>query len=344
MKTSRSRLTTAIIGASLVFFLAIPDAAQSNEEFYKGKSITYNLATTPGGSWDIYLRVLTKHFADHIPGRPTFIMQYMPGGGGIKALNYLYKVAPKDGTYIATPLPTSLLFAQLNADTVAARPTRMNWIGSMAPTQDVISLWHTVPAKSLDDARNVQLSMGATGTASNTFFDLMLANKFLGTKFKPVLGYQGTSEIDLAMQRGEIQGRAVPWDGWVSGKPDWLRDKKINTILQIGLRKSPEIGNVPLLGDLIDNAEDKTIANLVAAYYTMGRTIYTPPDVPADRVAVLRKAFTETMTDPAYIAEAKAHRLGTGEAISGAELQELVDKTFSASSAVVAKAKAAISP
>ena len=339
---SRRKKIIVMMIAAIIPFLS--ERSLAEEDFYKGKVVSYNLATTPGGSWDSYLRVFTRHFPKHIPGNPRIVIQYMPGGGGIRALNYVYTIAPKDGTYIATPLPTSLLYAQMNPKDAVAKLDQLVWVGSMAPTQDIISVWHTGPVQTIEDAKRIEITMGATGAGSNTFFDLMLANHFVGTKFKPILGYQGSAEIDIAIERGELGGRAVPWDGWVTGRPQWLADGKLIHLMQVGLKKSSEIGDVPLLSDLIKNKEDKEIADLVGSYYTLGRTIYLPMSVPVDRVKMLRDAFIKTMTDPEYLAEAKSLKLNTGEFLAASEIENILKKTLSTSTQVLEKAKTIITP
>ncbi|MDF2119671.1 hypothetical protein PY365_29335 [Roseiarcaceae bacterium H3SJ34-1] len=312
------------------------------QDFYKGKTITYNIATATGGSWDVYLRIVIKHLTRHIPGNPSIVLQYMPGAGGARALNYSYQVAPKDGTYIATPLPTSLLFAQLDPATVAAKPRDFQWIGRFAKTQDVIFVWHGANVASLDEAKKRSINMGVSGTASNLFFDIMMANRFLGTQFKPVLGYQGTAEIDLAIERGELEGRAGPWDGLVATKSGWLNDKKLKVLAQIGIDKLPALADVPLLGDLVSDKKDKAAAELISAYYTVGRVIYTPPGVPSERVNELRTSFMAAMSDPAYEQDVQTAKLSSGEAMSGDDLQALLTNIFSADPDTIARAKNAI--
>jgi tripartite-type tricarboxylate transporter receptor subunit TctC len=312
------------------------------QDFYRGKTITYNIATATGGSWDVYLRVVIKHLTRHIPGNPSIVLQYMPGAGGARALNYSYEVAPRDGTYIATPLPTSLLFAQLDPATVAAKPRDFQWIGRFAKTQDVIFVWHGANIASLDDAKKSSINMGVSGVASNLFFDIMMANRFLGTQFKPVLGYQGTAEIDLAIERGELEGRAGPWDGLVATKAGWLNDKKLNVLAQIGIDKLPALADVPLLSDLVSDKKDKAAAELISAYYTVGRVIYTPPRVPSERVNELRAAFMAAMSDPAYERDVQTAKLSSGEAMSGDALQALLTKIFSADPDTIVLAKKAI--
>jgi tripartite-type tricarboxylate transporter receptor subunit TctC len=312
------------------------------EDFYKGKVITYDLATTAGGSWDVYLRVLINHLSDHIPGHPKIVIQYMPGAGGVRMLDYMYNVAPKDGSVIATPLPTSLLSAKLDPELSRFSPQRFQWIGSMARIQDVISVWHTVPVKTIDDARKTQVTVGVTGAGSNTYFDIAMANNLLGTKFKPVQGYQGSADIDLAIENREVDGRANTWDGWAAAKPDWLAQKQIINLVQIGLSKLPEIGDVPLFSDLVQNADDKQVLTFLSAGIAVGRPIFLPPETPADRVAALRRAFAETMADPAYVTEAKARNISAGDWTPGDQIQSIVASAFDTPPALIDRAKAVL--
>jgi tripartite-type tricarboxylate transporter receptor subunit TctC len=340
MRTNSARLAAL----ALLVTTTVPAAADSVADFYRGRTINYYLATTPGGSWDVYLRVLIGHWARHIPGHPTITLQYQPGGGGVKTLEYMYAVAPKDGSAIATPLPTSLLYSALNPTTVSYQARRFQWIGNMARTQDVISVWHAVPVKTIDDARKSEISMGVTGVGSNTFFDVAMANRLLGTRFKMVQGYRGSVELDLAMERRETDGRANTWDGWAAAKPDWLARKLVVHLVQIGLSKLPEIGDVPLFIDLVTDPADREVAELLSAAIALGRTIFAPPEVPADRIAALRRAFDATMVDPAYLQEAKARNLSTGEWQTGQQMASLMGKLFGSQSALIERAKATVAP
>ena len=331
---------------AMLGLLATPATASADdvEAFFKGRTISWQLATTPGGSWDAYLRAVSNHLGSHIPGRPRIIIQYMPGAGGVRMLDFMYNVAPKDATAMATPLPTSLLTAALESEKATFKPTRFRWIGSMASIQDVISVWHTVPVKSLGEAKSRQVLMGVSGTGSNTYFDIAIANGLLGTKFKPVQGYQGSVEINLAIERGEVEGRANTWDGWTTGKPDWLAQGRIVHLAQIGLARLPEIGDVPLLTDLVSTAEDKQLVEFLSAGIALGRTILMPPDVPAERVAALRKALADTMTDPAYVSEAQSLKLSYSDWMTGEKLQQLIERTFDTPPALVGRAKAILAP
>src|SRR5262249_2630147 len=203
-------------------------------DFYGGKTINYILAVPDGASWGLYARTFTEHLRKHIPGNPTVIMQVMPGGGGVAAGNYIYNVAARDGTVIGTPLSTAIVFAATDPQEVMYDPRRFSWLGSLALVQDVVTVLHTAPATTPEAAKRTELIMGATGKGSNTFQDVALANNLLGTKFKPVRGYKGGQEINLAMERGEVQGRATTWESWPSANPDWLRDKKIIQLVQLG--------------------------------------------------------------------------------------------------------------
>jgi tripartite-type tricarboxylate transporter receptor subunit TctC len=342
---TRYRVST-VAGAALSLAIATisPAAnAQSVADFYRGKTINYILAVPDGASWGLYARTFTEHLRKHIPGNPTVIMQVMPGGGGVAAGNYIYNVAALDGTVIGTPLSTAIVFAATDPKEVMYDPRKFTWLGSLAVVQDVITVWHTAPATSIDAAKRTELIMGATGKGSNTFQDVALANNLLGTKFKPVRGYKGGQEINLAMERGEVQGRATTWESWPGANPDWLRDKKIIQLVQLGPKKLPEIGDdVPLLRDLVRDGEQRAIVDFVGLSLAMGRSVFAPPGVPADRVAALRTALIETVKDPAYIADAKRLALDSTTWQTGEAVERVVNEAFSLSPALIQKAKAAM--
>jgi tripartite-type tricarboxylate transporter receptor subunit TctC len=333
-----------LVALALATFIAAADPARSDSvgDFYKSRTINYFLATTAGGSWDVYLRVLINHWVKHIPGNPAIVVRYQPGGGGVKTLEYVDAIAPKDGTVIATPLPTSLLYSALNPRSVSYKPQRFQWIGNMARTQDVISVWHTVPIKTIAAARESVATVGVTGPGSNTFFDIAMSNRLLGTKFKMVQGYRGSVELDLAMERRETDGRANTWDGWAAAKPDWLANKWVVHLVQIGLSRLPEIGDVPLFVDLVKDPADRQVAEFLSSAIALGRTIFAPPEVPPERIAALRRAFDATMTDPAYLEECKARNLSTGEWMTGQQMEGLMDRMFASPPELVERAKAAV--
>ena len=340
MTTMFTRITTVAV---LVFATTTAaKAQQSVTDFYRGKTITYNLAVPDGASWGLYARTFIEHLRKHIPGNPNVILQVMPGGGGVAAGNHIFNVAAKDGTVIGTPLSTAMVFAATDPGQVMYDPRKFSWIGSMAVVQDVITVWHTAPAKTLDDAKRIELIMGATGKGSNSFQDVALANNLLGTKFKPVRGYKGGAEINIAIERGEVHGRSTTWDSWPGSHPDWLRDKKLIHLVQLGPRKLPEIGDdVPLFRDLV-SGEQQAIVDFIGVSLAMGRAVYAPPGMPKDRLEALRAAFLDTMKDPAYIAQAKKLKLDTETWQTGDAVERIVNEAFSLSPSLIQKAKAAI--
>jgi tripartite-type tricarboxylate transporter receptor subunit TctC len=340
---TRSQMLTHATMAVVLSLLTVTAArAQSVADFYRGKTITYNLAVPDGASWGLYARTFIEHLRKHIPGNPNVILQVMPGGGGVAAGNHIFNVAAKDGTVIGTPLSTAMVFAATDPGQVMYDPRKFSWIGSMAVVQDVITVWHTAPAKTLDDAKRIELIMGATGKGSNSFQDVALANNLLGTKFKPVRGYKGGAEINIAIERGEVHGRSTTWDSWPGSHPDWLRDKKLVHLVQLGPRKLPEIGyDVPLFRDLV-SGEQQTIVDFIGVSLAMGRAVYAPPGIPKDRLEALRAAFLNTMKDPAYIAQAKKLKLDTETWQTGDAVERIVNEAFSLSPALIQKAKAAI--
>jgi tripartite-type tricarboxylate transporter receptor subunit TctC len=340
MTTMFTRITTMAVLAFATTTAA--KAQQSVTDFYRGKTITYNLAVPDGASWGLYARTFIEHLRKHIPGNPNVILQVMPGGGGVAAGNHIFNVAAKDGTVIGTPLSTAMVFAATDPGQVMYDPRKFSWIGSMAVVQDVITVWHTAPAKTLDDAKRIELIMGATGKGSNSFQDVALANNLLGTKFKPVRGYKGGAEINIAIERGEVHGRSTTWDSWPGSHPDWLRDKKLIHLVQLGPRKLPEIGDdVPLFRDLV-GGEQQAIVDFIGVSLAMGRAVYAPPGIPKDRLEALRTAFLDTMKDPAYIAQAKKLKLDTETWQTGDAVERIVNEAFSLSPALIQKANAAI--
>jgi tripartite-type tricarboxylate transporter receptor subunit TctC len=339
---TQSTLMTVSLAIALTAISSIA-RAQSVADFYRGKTINYNLAVPDGASWGMYARNFITHLPKHIPGNPNIILQIMPGGGGVVGSNYMYNVAARDGTVIGTPLSTAIVFAATDPKEVLFDARKFTWLGSMAVVQDIISVWHTAPAKTMDEAKKIELIMGATGKGSNAFQDVALTNNLLGTKFKVVRGYKGGADINIAIERGEVHGRANTWDGWPTAHPDWLRDKKLIHLAQLGPRKHPEIdGEVPLLRDLVKPGDEQSIVDFVGLSLTMGRSVYAPPGVPADRVAALRAALIATVKDPAYIADAKRLALDSVTWQTGEAIEKVVKDTFSLPPALIEKAKAAI--
>jgi tripartite-type tricarboxylate transporter receptor subunit TctC len=281
--------------------------AQSVEEFYKGKTIQIIISTGSGTGHDMGVRLVGKHMERHIPGKPVTIVRSMPGGGHVLAANYVYANAPKDGTTIGSILPAFILHQVIDGRGVQYKAEDFPWIGSSDVDNMNFYLWHTANIKTIEDAKTKVGVMGATGAGSYTALFPTLLNNLLGTKFRIVPGYRTTGEIHIAMERGEVQGRAGNFNSSLkSANPDWLRDKKVDIIMQIGAERDPEFPDVPLMTELAQTPEQKRVLELFSGEIAMGRAFLATPGIPADRLAALRKAFEDTMKDPQYIAEAKS--------------------------------------
>ena len=312
-------LTVAAVG------VAVPGVAkaQSVEEFYKGKTISMVIGYSPGGGYDTYARLVARFLSDHIPGKPTIVPRNMPGASSRVAAAYVYNVAPKDGTTLATG-DQSLSVAQVMGEKLQFDTTKFIYIGNPSAENNTTVTWHTSPVKTIDDAKKTEVPVGATGGSTSSQYPRAM-NAVLGTKFKVILGYPGGNDINLAMERGEVGGRGSnSWASWKATRPEWLKEKKINILVQIGLNKSPDLPDVPLLMDLAKNDEDRAVLRLLSSPSAIGRPIFTTPGVPEDRVKALRAAFDAMIKDPAFIEEAKKTQLEI-DPVSGQELQKIVN-------------------
>jgi tripartite-type tricarboxylate transporter receptor subunit TctC len=330
----------ALVLATLA--LATPALAQNSVvDFYRGKTLSMIIPSSPGGDYDLRARMVAQFMGRHIPGNPTIVPRNMPGGGGITAANWLHVQAPRDGTVLETPLSTMPLAQASKQRGVQFDVTEWAWIGNTTNSPNVISVWHTSPIRSIEDARKREVILGAPGANTPSAYNPLALNTIVGTKFKLIVAYPGGNDVNLAMERGEVEARHNIWASWVSGHPDWLRDKKIFQIVQIGLERHPDLKDVPLMMDLAKNAADRAVLRLMSSDVAFARPFATTPGVPAERVAALRRAFDATMKDPDVIAECeKANRdlsPSTGE-----QVQAVVKEVLGASPAVLARVNAII--
>ena len=306
-------------------------SAQTVEEFYKGKTISLVIGYSPGGGYDTYARLVARFMADHIPGKPTIVPRNMPGASSRVAAAFVYNVAPKDGTVLATG-DQSLSVAQAMGEKLQFDTTKFIYIGNPSAENNTTVTWHTSPVKTIEDAKKTEVPVGATGGSTSSQYPRAM-NALLGTKFKVILGYPGGNDINLAMERGEVAGRGSnSWASWKATRPEWLKEKKINILVQIGLAKAPDLPDVPLLMDLGKNDEDRQVLRLLSASTHIGRPIFTAPGVPAERVAILRKAFDTMVHDPVFIEEAKREKFDI-EPTTGEAMQKLVDEMMAAPAA-----------
>ena len=313
-------VSRAIMGWLLGLSFLLPVAAEAADDFYKGKTLTIVVGFAPGGGYDLYARVLGHHIGKHIPGGPNVIIQNMTGAGSMRAANFVYSVAPKDGTVIASVVQDTALFQLLGSSGVQYDAARFVWLGGVVSSNSTLYTWHATGIKSWEEARTREIVLGSTGVNSSMVARTM--NALMGTKFRLVQGYAGTPEINLAMQRGEMMGSAgTTWAGLQVSSPDLIEGKLLNFLVQTGARKEPGLPQVPLLMDLANTEEEKQIVSIVSLPSAVGYAYWVAPDVPADRVALLRQAYETTMRDPEFIAEAQQRNLlirpQTDEAIAG---------------------------
>lgn len=317
MKNMISATALALAG------LTAPALAQAPADFYKGKNVDMVIGFSVGGGYDVYARTVARFMGEHIPGKPRIVPKNMTGAGSRVAANFVFNVAPKDGTVLATA-DQSMPLEQAVGDVGITFDTRkFTWIGTPIFENNTLVTWHTSPVKTVADAQRLEVAVGATGFNTSAQYPQVM-NSLLGTKFKIIMGYPGGNEINLAMENGEVAGRGSNnWTSWKSTKPDWIRDKKINIIVQIGLTKAADLPDVPLLMDLAKNEDDRLALKLVSAPPMVGRPVFSTPNVPDDRTKALRDAFDATMKDPAFLEEARKTGLDINP-IGGADLQKIV--------------------
>lgn len=322
-----------LVGAAAIIS---PATADDVTEFYKNILIT--MGTRPGGSFQVYTQTIAAHMPRHIPGNPSILPSFMPGAGGTKAANYLYSVAAQDGSQIL--MSHALPLAQmLRPKGLKFKSEKFQWLGSFSAITQLITLWHGAPVKTLEGLKKKQTIMSAFAKNHLTYQWLHLANGMLGTKMKIVTGYRGGAKNNLAMQQGETHGWAASWGNLNSTKPQWLRDKKVNILVNFGLERLPGIPNVPTLLELV-NAKDREIVDFVASATPISRSLAVGPGVPKHRVAALRKALEDTLTDPAFLADAKKRNLPLRPR-KWQETTALVNKIVNASPELVARVKKA---
>jgi tripartite-type tricarboxylate transporter receptor subunit TctC len=333
------------LAAALILALTAPAGAEPVADFYKGKQIKFIIRAGVGGTYDLYARLLGRHMGAHIPGNPTILPVNMTGAGGIKAAMYVAELAPRDGTTLTIvsqglPVDQGLgLDAGLQADLRA-----FNWIGNLSSAGQVVVTWHTSPTQTLDAAMTRSTVIGTTGAGSISVQLGAVLNNVVGTKFRLVVGYPDGNDVNLAMERGEVEGRSSsPWPSFLAATPHYVRDKLITPIVQVGLEKEADLANVPLLRDLARSAQERQILDFMSTAVAIGRPVATSPGVPPERVAALRKAFDETLHDPDFIADAAHERLEI-RAMSGGALADLVRAVIETPADLRERVKLAIQP
>jgi len=312
--------------------------AQTPEEFYAGKTIDLYIGYSVGGGYDLYARMLAAHIGKHIPGNPTVVPRNMEGAGSLRLANWLYNVAPRDGTafgIFARGVPFGPLLGSEGAE---FDPTLFNYIGSMNEEVSICATWHTTGVDTFEKLQTTEVIVGGTGPDSDTDQFPKVVNGVLGTQMKVVSGFPGGNDIVLAMERGEVGGRCGwSWSSVKATHPDWVADKKINILFQMSINKHADLPDIPLIMDLAESEEQKQILRLIFARQTLGRPFAAPPEVPEDRVQALRDAFMATLEDPEFLAAAQAADLEITP-VSGEDVQTLVADVYETPPELAAKA------
>jgi tripartite-type tricarboxylate transporter receptor subunit TctC len=331
-----------LVAAGLFISAALlrPAAAQSVEEFYRGKNVTIAIGFSVGGGYDLYARLLARHIGKHIPGQPNVIAQNREGAGSQRATLYLYNAAPKDGTVIGA-FSRSIAVAPL-IDNAPFDARKFTWLGSISTDVSVCFTWHTSPIKTFNDMLTTPFTMGGLGGGADPdVFALMLRNMF-GAKLKLVSGYPGTNDATLAMERGEVNGVCgMSWSTVKARHMDWVKAKKVNLPVQFGLQKEADIPDVPAVIELVKGDEQTKMARLILAGQAMSRPIAAPPGIPEDRKQALIAAFDATMKDPEFLADAQKMQADINP-VTAAEIEKLLAEIYATPKDIIAKAAKAI--
>jgi tripartite-type tricarboxylate transporter receptor subunit TctC len=339
----RVHFASTLVALLPALVLPAPAHPEPVADFYRGRSITLVIGYSAGGGYDAYGRVLARHLGKHIPGNPAIVAQNMPGAGSLRSANYLYNVAPKDGTVIGHFSRGMAMEPLIGTSATQFDARKFTWLGSGTDEVSVCVIWHASRVKTWNDMLTIPFTVGGEGTGSDPdIFSAVVRNVF-GVKLKLVSGYPGTAEVALAIERGEVDGRCGwSWSSLKLTKPDWIAGKRVTLVTQLALKKSPELPDVPLIFDFATTERQRQILKLMLSRQSMARPFAAPPDLPEDRKAALRTAFDRTMVDAEFLAEAKQRGLEVNP-VSGAEIDKLVSELYSTPADIVAELRAIIS-
>jgi tripartite-type tricarboxylate transporter receptor subunit TctC len=333
---------SAALAGALLLASAQANAQDPIANFYRGKTITIGVGFTAGGGYDLHARTLARYFGRHLPGNPNIVVKNVPGAAGLVLANALANTVPKDGTEIATFDRAIPLEPLVSPDRARFDALKLNWIGSTDNDVSTCFAWHAARVKTFDDLLQHELVVGGTGTGGNAHIYPKVLNAVLGTKFKLVPGYPGSTEVLLAMERGETE--AFCSMGFVTleyTKPHWVRDKTVNVLVQLGITKNKDHLDVPLALDLAKTTADRQAIEFVVSPNLFARPFTTPPDVPTERVTALRRAFDATLADPDYLAEAAARKMQVVP-VKGEEIDDVLKRIYSMPRSVMDRVKEAI--
>jgi tripartite-type tricarboxylate transporter receptor subunit TctC len=332
----KARVSLALV--ALLTACLGPASADSVADFYRGKTLSMIIGTSPGNDYDNRARLLARYMGRHIPGQPTIVPRNMPGGGGIQATNYMANVAPQDGTVLYLLMQNMPVHQAIGGEGAKFDLRRFYWIGNTTDAPNVTAAWHTAGIDTIEDVKQKELIVGGPAGTAGVFYPTAM-NVLVGTKFKVVTGYPGGNEVNLAMERGEINGRGSnSWASWKSTKPEWLADKKIKILVQIGLKRHPDLPDVPLMFELAKNQDDRAVLTFLSADTALSRSLVTTPGTPLERVSALRRAFDATMKDPDFLADADKAKIDISPS-TGEDTQKVAQSILDAPPGIISKAK-----
>ena len=331
-----TRSAAAMLAAFVLALCALAPALAQEEDFYRGKTITVVIPIGPGGAYDAYARIISRHLGKHIPGNPNIIARNMPGAGGVIASNYLYNVAPQDGTALAIII-SSFAHEQL-FDNPQIKYDARNFlaVGRLLDTTSVLFMWHASPIKTLRDLYTKPSTFGITSVNDVPAYRIKAMNRFLGTHIKLISGYPSARDFVLASERGEIDGGASTYIGLSQLFSSYIKEKKLNILVQFAPTRDADLPDVPALLELTNDPDTRQIFHHLVDNDEIGRSLFTTPHVPSARLGLLRSAFQKMMVDPDFRAEAKQLRLPLAPK-SGEEMQKIVAEALDISPAVKAK-------
>jgi tripartite-type tricarboxylate transporter receptor subunit TctC len=328
----RSWLARSIVAAVLL----APGAAAAQSQ------LTVVIGYPPGAIYDAYGRLVAKHLGKHLPGNPTVVVQNMPGAGSLRATNYLYALAPKDGATIGLSARGMAMQPLLDAQGIQFDAQKFSWIGSPSSEVSVVVAAAAAPFKTIEDARQREMVLSASGSGADSVIFPSVLNGVIGTRFKLISGYPGNADMLLAVERGEVDGNAgTSWTTLVALKPDWLREKKVNVLLQMANKKHPDLAQVPMALDFARTEEDRKVLDLIFSRQEMAYPFAAPPGVALERVAALRAAFAATMKDPAFLADAKRQSFDI-DPVSGEQVAAIIGRVYASPADVIARARAIV--
>ena len=340
IKTDRAGVAARLLGMVFIAGFALPAQAAGVADFYRDKHLTVIVGASAGGIYGTFSQTLQKYMGKYIPGKPTVVLKYITGAGGSKAANFLFNVAPTDGSSVGTLTAGIATNPFLRPKSSKYDPTKINWLGGWGEAVSVCTVLKTAPATTLAQAMKTEVILGSFGKSSASYRVPALVKNILGAKFKIVTGYRGGSPIRLAIERGELHGWCGQYLGWKLRKPEWVRDKMLRHLVQLGSTRSSELPDTPLLTELARNAEERAIFQLASSGIA-ARTYSAPIGIPAVRLVALAKAFKETMSDAGFLADAKKRSFSINY-VPGSKILAYVKGIAAISPALLAKAKVAM--